>query len=123
MPDNTLQPVDMFEEMFKKHLESTDYNLSINNFVLLRNVFKLAAKGELLDEAEKKSILEIEERWGSLNKGCSCTKSKRTDEVIKVIVDFALSERGRAIFVKIKPAFKLNTLNVDIPEPPVKYEI
>jgi len=123
MSDNTLQPVDMFEEMFEKHLESTGRNLSINNFVLLRNVLKLAAKGEILDEAEKKSISEIEERWSGLNKGCSCTKKQRMDEAVKGIADFVLSESGRAIFAKIKPALELNTLSLDVLEPPIKYEI
>ena len=75
---NILMLTDMFEDMFKKHIQQVDYNLSINNFVLLRNALKLAAKESDLPESEVKALEVVEGRWASLSKGCGCTKDKRT---------------------------------------------
>ena len=120
---NILMLTDMFEDMFKKHIQQVDYNLSINNFVLLRNALKLAAKESDLPESEVKALEVVEGRWASLSKGCGCTKDKRTKEATDETAKFASSEVCKSILNKVKSTYKLNKIAVDIPDSALKYEI
>ena len=120
---NILELTDMFVDMFKKHIRQVDYNLSINNFVLLRNALKLAAKESDLPEPELKTLELIEGRWASLGKGCGCTKDKRMQEAVAETVKFASSAECKSILDKVKSIYKLNKVFVDIPDSGLKYEI
>lgn len=121
--DIIMQPVEAFTSMFHTHLENADGNLVINNFILFRNVLKQAAKDSYLDESEVNRFRSIEELWASLNKGCSCTKNERMKKVAEATAQFALSEEGRAMLLKVKEAYSMTSLAVDIPEPNIKCNI
>tara|TARA_B100000809_G_C14945051_1_gene461840 strand:- start:19 stop:399 length:381 start_codon:yes stop_codon:yes gene_type:complete len=121
--ENILMLTDMFVDMFKKHIQQVDYNLSINNFVLLRNALKLAAKESDLPELEIKTLESIEGHWASLSKGCGCTKDKRMKEATDETAKFASSEACKSILNKVKSTYKLNKIIVDIPASALKYEI
>lgn len=120
---NKIGPVNAFSDMFKKHLEKSNRNLLINNLVLLRNVFKQAALDSHLEEREEAKIRNMEEIWETLNKGCGCTRNKRIGDALKATIDFVSSDEGKAILRKIKTAFNLNSLIIDIPDPVFKCEI
>ena len=125
--ENRLEITDMFEGMFKKHLENTNNDLVINNLVLLRNVLKLVAKGSDLEEADVRSLERVEGFWRALNKGCGCTKDKRIEEANGETIRFASSDQCKSILTKVKSIYELSSLNIDIPTPPsfahLKYEI
>ena len=121
--DILLEPVEAFTSMFKNHLEKSQGNLLINNFILLRNVLKQAAKDSFFEEPELLRLRNIEELWQGLNKGCSCTKAKRTKDVSEGTSQFILSEGGKAMLAKVKGAYLLNSLKVDIPEPRIECDI
>ena len=118
-----LSPVDAFSDMFVKHLQHANFNLNINNLILLRNVLKQAIKDSHLDAADESKIQPIEEIWEKVNVGCGCTRTKRVDEAMKATINFISSGDGAAMLSKIKTAYNLNTLTVDIIEPPYKCEV
>ena len=118
-----MQPINVFPEMFKKHLERSDYSLSINNFILLRNILKLAVSESHLDESEESKINETEERWTVVGKGCGCTKDKRFKTAIDSTVNFISSDGGKEVLGKVKTAYQIKTLLIDLPDPVVKFEI
>lgn len=118
-----LEPVDAFTTMFFQHLERVNFNLVINNFILLRNVFKQAVADSHLNESEATRIKDIEELWVGLSKGCSCTKNQRMKEVAEGTSKFVLSDEGRGILRKIKSAYNINNFKIEIPEPTIECEV
>ena len=118
-----MKPVNVFFDMLKKHLENTDYHLVINNLVLLRNILTQAKDASAFDDKENSAVSKIEALWADLNKGCSCTKNKRTQQAIKTTNEFVFSDLGKSCFQKIKSFYKLNSLKIDIPEPVIKCDI
>ena len=118
-----MEPVEAFTSMFFTHLERADNNLIINNFVLLRNVCKQALKDSHLDHGDLELIRPVEELWGTLNRGCSCTKSERTKRAVEAITQFALSSEGKGVLRKVKQGYNLQSLKIDIPEPEIKFDV
>tara|TARA_Y100000593_G_scaffold49908_1_gene94031 strand:+ start:2294 stop:2674 length:381 start_codon:yes stop_codon:yes gene_type:complete len=118
-----LEPVDAFTTMFFQHLKTVDYNLIVNNFILLRNLLKQAIRDSHLNEAEISQVKSIEESWVSLNKGCSCTKNQRMKGIAEETSRFVLSQEGRKIFEKIKSSYEIKILRIEIPEPVIECEI
>ena len=120
---NKLGPVDAFSDMFKKHLETSDFNLKINNLILLRNVLKQGLKDGHLDSSDETLIKNIEETWNAVNVGCGCTRNKRIATATTTTTNFILSDTGKTTLNKLKVGFGLNSLLIDIPDPVVKCEV
>tara|TARA_Y100001973_G_C5200744_1_gene337400 strand:+ start:1178 stop:1564 length:387 start_codon:yes stop_codon:yes gene_type:complete len=110
-----LHPVPAFSNMFKQHLEKSGYNLSITNMVLFRNVLKEGIKEGHLDSDDETTLRQIEEQWEALNKGCGCTRAKRQVAVEESTQSFANSDKGKAMFGKIKTGFGLNSIQINVP--------
>ena len=109
-----LHPVPAFSNMFKQHLEKSQYKLSITNVILLRNVLKEGIKEGHLDSNDESKLRAVEEQWESLNKGCGCTRSKRLVAVEEAMSSFIASEATQAMFNKIKNGFNLNSIEVHV---------
>jgi len=120
---NKLGPVDAFSEMFKKHLESSNYNLLINNLILLRNVLKQGVKDSHLDAEAEAAIRQVEETWDAVNVGCGCTRNKRLETATSTTVNYLNSEIGKSALNKIKSGYNLNSLNIKIPDPSFECKI
>jgi len=118
-----LGPVDAFSDMFKKHLKASDHNLIINNLILLRNVLKQGIKDSHLSAADEVGIRGIEETWDAVNVGCGCTRNKRLDTATTTTTNFISSDAGTALLGKLKAAYSLKSLVVDISTPALKCEV
>lgn len=118
-----LAPVDAFSDMFKKHLEHSNFDLKINNLILLRNVLKQGVKDGHLDATDETSIRNIEETWEAVNVGCGCTRNKRLTTASTSTINFLSSDTGKAILNKLKIGYDLKSFSVDIPDPSFKCEI
>ena len=74
----------------------------------------LSIREGVLSPATASKFADIEEMWGNINKGCGCTRNKRTGLAESSLKNFIESLEGKESFEKIKKHYEIKKLTINL---------